>query len=729
MPAPSTQRSSSFDSVPGPVPRLSVDAAASSQQPQHSTTATTRMLEFSDFRHSTGSIEDDNTAAAAQQQQEQVEVADSVEHEQQLEVSSPTIKSSEVSPSVRPVTLLRRGDSTRSVNPSETASEYTEFRPTTRDRKTSISSPSKDSMLRFSQFRHSNVGDDRFSEFRHSNVGDDRFSEFRHSNVVDDRVSDYEYYNSTAIEKEEESETQKVLEGSEEIGSSSSLRAGRDRGISEISAGGGVRGVAEEDSDNNSTRLTHISQKSHRYRSSTAPNPDSALLSLQHTNSHHTKHHKTNKKKAKKQNRKSVNQRNLGQLNLSPSAHQLEFNAWRLVSNTSAPYSSTAGNLANRFLTSFAIPTTSATAGGNQHSIELMGADNSPLHLRSSIMADRSSMITAGDDPMLDCIEEGDGRVVCENPISPISSSGSKLKHVSNSTTSAVLPINLSDRSRIASLHQHSNDSADRKTSILDFIQSKRTNSAPRNELETGSLDNANSRISDVSIDCTAPAVVLTSTAATAAVGAGGSATSTTLITPLYSIEEHFKAIYYSRRILLFLSRFMFGGNVYPLGPPYIRSLLEGILLVLSLADMALGSIICFEYYCVSGDITSCRNHDMLYLMLGVWPLAMIITPLLGVFAIMLGPSGTLTRIYAMWNRLTGVNNLIILVVFFQHYQYFTHLAITTYPPILYTCSRALQCLIVDQYIAHIERLRYTRGWDGLHTSLFKTQDNKVVVT
>lgn len=718
MPAPSTQRSSSFDSVPGPVPRLSVDAAASSQQPQHSTTATTRMLEFSDFRHSIGSMEDDNTAAAAQhQQQEHGGAADSVEQEQQLKESTPsasTIKSFDASPSVRPVSLLRRGDSTRSVNPSETASEYTEFRPTTRDRKTSISSPSKDSML-------------RFSEFRHSNVVDDRFSEFRHSNVVDDRVSDYEYYNSTTIENEEESETHNVLEGSEEIGSS--LRAGRDRGISEISAGGGVRGVAEEDSDNNSTRLTHMSHKSHRYRSSTAPNPDSSPLSPQHTSSHHTKHHKTNKKKTKKQNRKSANQRNLGQLNLAPSAHQLEFNAWRLVSNTSAPYSSTAGNLANRFLTSFAIPTTS-TAAGNQHSIELMGADNSPLHLRSSIMADRSSMITAGDDPMLDCIEEGDGRVIYENPISPISTSGSKLKHVSTTTTSAaVLPINLSDRSRIASLHQHSNDSADRKTSILDFIQSKRTHSAPRNELETGSLDNANSRISDVSMDCTAPAVVLTSTAATAAVGAGGSATSTTLVTPLYSIEEHFKAIYYSRRIFLFLSRFMFGGNVYPLGPPYIRSLLEGILLVLSLADMALGSIICFEYYCVSGDITSCRNHDMLYLMLGVWPLAMIITPLLGVFAIMLGPSGTLTRIYAMWNRLTGVNNLIILVVFFQHYQYFTHLAITTYPPILYTCSRALQCLIVDQYIAHIERLRYTRGWDGLHTSLFKTQDNKVVVT
>jgi hypothetical protein len=36
-----------------------------------------------------------------------------------------------------------------------------------------------------------------------------------------------------------------------------------------------------------------------------------------------------------------------------------------------------------------------------------------------------------------------------------------------------------------------------------------------------------------------------------------------------------------------------------------------------------------------------------------------------------------------------------------------------------------LQCLFIDLYVAHIEKLRYTRGWDGLFTSLFKTQDKK----
>jgi hypothetical protein len=41
------------------------------------------------------------------------------------------------------------------------------------------------------------------------------------------------------------------------------------------------------------------------------------------------------------------------------------------------------------------------------------------------------------------------------------------------------------------------------------------------------------------------------------------------------------------------------------------------------------------------------------------------------------------------------------------------------------TGSRIFQCLFVDLYIAHVEKLRYTRGWDGLHTSLFKTDDSK----
>ena len=42
---------------------------------------------------------------------------------------------------------------------------------------------------------------------------------------------------------------------------------------------------------------------------------------------------------------------------------------------------------------------------------------------------------------------------------------------------------------------------------------------------------------------------------------------------------------------------------------------------------------------------------------------------------------------------------------------------------IILIVSRIVQIAIADQFVAHVERLRWTLGWDGLMTALFVTKD------
>jgi hypothetical protein len=70
-----------------------------------------------------------------------------------------------------------------------------------------------------------------------------------------------------------------------------------------------------------------------------------------------------------------------------------------------------------------------------------------------------------------------------------------------------------------------------------------------------------------------------------------------------------------------------------------------------------------------------------------------------------------------------------VVFVLVHYYDYFYNVSLSVFPTLLLPSSRALQCLIVGLYIAHVEKLRYTRGWDGLHTSLFKTKDNRQEIT
>lgn len=185
-----------------------------------------------------------------------------------------------------------------------------------------------------------------------------------------------------------------------------------------------------------------------------------------------------------------------------------------------------------------------------------------------------------------------------------------------------------------------------------------------------------------------------------------------------------YQPFYLSGLLFFYVRSFMLGANVYPWGPKYLHKVFELVLFLLCLVDMALSIIVLVSAYCASHDATSCSDHTSMILITLVWPGALTIAPIMGLIMVILGPSGTLARMYALWSRIAFINSAMVIWSLVYYYDYYSNIANSYYPMLLLPSSRVFQCLVVDLYIAHIEKLRYTRGWDGLHTSLFKTQDN-----
>jgi hypothetical protein len=193
--------------------------------------------------------------------------------------------------------------------------------------------------------------------------------------------------------------------------------------------------------------------------------------------------------------------------------------------------------------------------------------------------------------------------------------------------------------------------------------------------------------------------------------------------------EVGYRPFYFLRLFLFYLRNFVLGSNVYPIGPKYIRKILELLIFVLCIGDLALAIIVLTGAYCASHDTTACSDHSSMILMITVWPGALFIAPIMGLVTVILGPSGTLARIYAMWSRIAGINSAMVVWSLLYYFNYYYNVPGSIYSMLILPSSRLVQCLLVDLYIAHIEKLRYTRGWDGLHTSLYKTQDHLQEIT
>jgi hypothetical protein len=187
-------------------------------------------------------------------------------------------------------------------------------------------------------------------------------------------------------------------------------------------------------------------------------------------------------------------------------------------------------------------------------------------------------------------------------------------------------------------------------------------------------------------------------------------------------VKEFFLYMYFNQFFFWrYLKHILFGRNVTPHGPPVLRNILGIIILFLSCVDLGLFVFVCVEFACL-WDIT-CQSQLAVILPIVIFPGALIFSPVSGIVCILLGPSGNLARIHAVWSRLALISTIVVICIFVTRAP---HNATVAYIVGALAGSRIYQSLFIDLYISHVEQIRYTRGWDGLVTSLYADNDKKV---
>jgi hypothetical protein len=171
-----------------------------------------------------------------------------------------------------------------------------------------------------------------------------------------------------------------------------------------------------------------------------------------------------------------------------------------------------------------------------------------------------------------------------------------------------------------------------------------------------------------------------------------------------------------------YLEQALVSQNVDALGPSWVRPAMGWLFFILSSIDIAAVWYIIIIYRCIF-EVTSCSNSDGVILIMAVYPGALLLAPLSGIFATALGPNAKYARAYSVWGRLAGVSCVVVLLIYISFAENIS--IITGYVVIYLVFSRILQCLLVDIYVAHIEKMRWGRGWDGLSTCLYVTKDHR----
>jgi hypothetical protein len=173
---------------------------------------------------------------------------------------------------------------------------------------------------------------------------------------------------------------------------------------------------------------------------------------------------------------------------------------------------------------------------------------------------------------------------------------------------------------------------------------------------------------------------------------------------------------------LTILNRFLLGRNARPRGPAVLRQIIATVLQLCCLFDFVALSFLAVTYWCIWDDESLCNSQMGFYIVMGVWPGALVVTPILGFASITLGSIGTLPRVYSVWSRLAIISYLNLVWIYLTRRNNAPNYTILVLMGM--GISRFLQCSFVDLYIAHLESLRRTRGWDGLPTSLVIARDN-----
>lgn len=148
------------------------------------------------------------------------------------------------------------------------------------------------------------------------------------------------------------------------------------------------------------------------------------------------------------------------------------------------------------------------------------------------------------------------------------------------------------------------------------------------------------------------------------------------------------------------------------------------------LVDFTAGVGLSIQFACIdifsTTSATSCSNTLPIIIPLVLWPPgAVIAAPFFGITAILLEPAPVLSRVYASWSRLAIISMALVVGLGIYGINTGQILAVSGTLIGVLAGSRLLQCFLVDAYIALVEKIRWTRGWDGLSTSMYATKDKR----
>lgn len=176
---------------------------------------------------------------------------------------------------------------------------------------------------------------------------------------------------------------------------------------------------------------------------------------------------------------------------------------------------------------------------------------------------------------------------------------------------------------------------------------------------------------------------------------------------------------------LLFLGR-----NVYP-HFMHLQPIARPMLQLLCIADFCLFASVFLSIYCSLDPSGQCSNHIALYVILGFWPLAIVllITPLRGFAVTLFDDTGVVPRVYSIWAKFATFSYTTLLVYYITYviiysstqsnegakYKWSSPIFIML---VLMGGSRITQAYLIELYIAFNETKRRGRGWDGLATSI-----------
>ena len=186
------------------------------------------------------------------------------------------------------------------------------------------------------------------------------------------------------------------------------------------------------------------------------------------------------------------------------------------------------------------------------------------------------------------------------------------------------------------------------------------------------------------------------------------------------------------------------GVNILPYGDVLLLfPILRVLIFLTSIIEAVCFFFISTFYVHIWYSNSATVNPTALIIVLSIPPFAILLNPILGFFTGMIGSSLTLAKAFAAFSRSASVSTVLVLIIYIIKRGNLC-LAIDNSNTCSYTNStsrynslpcglyitglcinKAIQLLVADLYVSHVENFRLSRNWDGLSTSLTPTYDRQ----